>query len=66
MGLRCSIERNWIECLRVLKHGGQLASVEQEHHRLVVQIEDAGFEIRDQIQSIWNRIPKIIKLQHRR
>ena len=44
----------WIECLRVLKPGGHLLSFfgTRTYHRGVVRIEDAGFEIRDQIQ--WN------------
>jgi len=45
----------WIECLRVLKHGGHLLAFggTRTYHRLVVQIEDAGFEIRDQIQWLY-------------
>lgn len=45
----------WIECLRVLKHGGHLLAFggTRTYHRLVVQIEDAGFEIRDQIMWIY-------------
>ena len=41
----------WRECLRVLKPGGHLLSFfgTRTYHRGVVQIEDAGFEIRDQI-----------------
>jgi len=41
----------WQECLRVLKPGGHLVSFggTRTYHRLVVNIEDAGFEIRDQI-----------------
>lgn len=43
----------WKECLRVLKPGGHLLSFAgtRTHHRMVVNIEDAGFEIRDTI--IW-------------
>jgi len=41
----------WEECLRVLKPGGHLLSFfgTRTYHRGVVRIEDAGFEIRDQI-----------------
>ncbi|PPA85145.1 site-specific DNA-methyltransferase [Brevibacillus laterosporus] len=45
----------WKECLRVLKHGGHLLSFggTRTYHRMVCAIEDAGFEIRDQIQWIY-------------
>jgi DNA modification methylase len=45
----------WTECLRVLKPGGHLLSFggTRTYHRLVVNIEDAGFEIRDQIQWLY-------------
>lgn len=45
----------WKEVLRVLKPGGHLLSFggTRTYHRLVVNIEDAGFEIRDQIQWIY-------------
>ena len=45
----------WKECLRVLKPGGHLVSFggTRTYHRLVVAIEDAGFEIRDQLQWIY-------------
>ena len=41
----------WKEVYRVLKHGGHLLSFfgTRTYHRGVVNIEDAGFEIRDQI-----------------
>ena len=41
----------WRECLRVLKPGGHLLSFfgTRTYHRGVIPIEDAGFEIRDQI-----------------
>ena len=41
----------WKECLRVLKPGGHLLafSGSRTYHRMVVAIEDAGFEIRDSI-----------------
>lgn len=45
----------WKEALRVLKPGGHLLSFggTRTYHRMVVNIEDAGFEIRDQIQWIY-------------
>lgn len=45
----------WTEVLRVLKPGGHLLSFggTRTYHRMVVNIEDAGFEIRDQIQWIY-------------
>lgn len=45
----------WIECLRVLKPGGHLLAFggARTYHRLVVNIEDAGFEIRDQIMWVY-------------
>jgi DNA modification methylase len=41
----------WAEVLRVLKPGGHLLAFfgTRTYHRGVVQVEDAGFEIRDQI-----------------
>lgn len=41
----------WAECLRVLKPGGHMLAFggTRTYHRLVCAIEDAGFEIRDQI-----------------
>lgn len=45
----------WQECLRVLKPGGHLIAFggTRTYHRLACAIEDAGFEIRDQIQWIF-------------
>ncbi len=45
----------WIEALRVLKPGGHLLSFggTRTYHRLVVNIEAAGFEIRDCIQWLY-------------
>lgn len=45
----------WKEVLRVLKPGGHCLSFggTRTYHRLVVAMEDAGFEIRDQIQWIY-------------
>lgn len=48
-------EEIWREALRVLKPGGHLLSFfgTRTYHRGVVRIEDAGFEIRDQIMWIY-------------
>ena len=45
----------WQECLRVLKPGGHLLSFfgTRTYHRGVIPIEDAGFEIRDQIGWVY-------------
>lgn len=45
----------WKECLRVLKPGGHLLAFggTRTQHRMVCAIEDAGFEIRDQIQWLY-------------
>jgi len=45
----------WKEVYRVLKPGGHILSFggTRTYHRMVVNIEDAGFEIRDQIQWIY-------------
>lgn len=45
----------WQQCLRVLKPGGHLIAFggSRTYHRMAVAIEDAGFEIRDQIQWIY-------------
>ena len=45
----------WAECLRVLKPGGHLLSFggSRTYHRLTCAIEDAGFEIRDQIMWVY-------------
>lgn len=45
----------WREAMRVLKPGGHLLAFfgTRTYHRGVVQIEDAGFEIRDQIMWIY-------------
>lgn len=45
----------WREVLRVLKPGGHLLSFagSRTYHRMAVNIEDAGFEIRDQMQWIF-------------
>jgi DNA modification methylase len=45
----------WGECLRVLKPGGHVLAFggSRTYHRLATAIENAGFEIRDQIQWIY-------------
>jgi DNA modification methylase len=45
----------WRECLRVLKHGGHLLSFggSRTYHRMACAIEDAGFQIRDQIMWVY-------------
>jgi site-specific DNA-methyltransferase (adenine-specific) len=45
----------WRECLRVLKPGGHLLafSGSRTYHRMTVAIEDAGFEIRDQMMWVY-------------
>lgn len=55
----------WTECLRVLKPGGHLLSFSgsRTYHRMAVRIEDAGFEIRDQIMWVYGSgFPKSHKL----
>ena len=45
----------WQECIRVIKPGGYLLAFagSRTYHRMAVRIEDAGFEIRDQIMWIY-------------
>ena len=45
----------WQEAFRVLKPGGHVLSFggTRTYHRMAVNIEDAGFEIRDQIQWLY-------------
>ena len=45
----------WAECLRVLRPGGHLLSFggSRTYHRMACAIEDAGFEIRDQIMWLY-------------
>jgi len=45
----------WAEALRVLKPGGHLLafSSSRTYHRMAVAIEDAGFEVRDQIMWVY-------------
>ncbi|RKP44770.1 site-specific DNA-methyltransferase [Pararobbsia silviterrae] len=46
----------WRECLRVLKPGGHLLafSAARTYHRMACAIEDAGFEVRDQVMWIYS------------
>ena len=45
----------WRECLRVLKPGGHLLAFggSRTYHRLACAVEDAGFQIRDQIMWVY-------------
>jgi len=55
----------WKECLRVLKHGGHLLAFggSRTYHRLAVAIEDAGFQIRDQIMWVYGSgFPKSLNI----
>jgi DNA modification methylase len=53
-GIANSVEL-WAEALRVLKPGGHLLafSGSRTYHRMVCAIEDAGFEIRDQVMWLY-------------
>ncbi|HDK8695939.1 DNA-methyltransferase [Aeromonas hydrophila] len=46
----------WAECLRILKPGGHLLAFAgtRTHHRMTVNIEDAGFEIRDMVSFLYD------------
>jgi len=55
----------WKEALRVLKPGGHLLSFagSRTYHRMAVNIEDAGFEIRDQIMWVYGSgFPKSLNI----
>ena len=55
----------WKECLRVLKPGGHLLAFAgtRTQHRLVVNIEDAGFEIRDMLLYLYGTgFPKSLNI----
>jgi len=55
----------WQECLRVLKPGGHLLSFagSRTYHRIACAIEDAGFEIRDQIMWVYGSgFPKSLNI----
>jgi hypothetical protein len=53
-GIAYSVEM-WREALRVLKPGGHLLSFggSRTYHRMACAIEDAGFEVRDQIMWVY-------------
>jgi len=55
----------WKEVYRVLKHGGHDLSFggTRTYHRMVVNMEDAGFEIRDQIMWLYGSgFPKSLNI----
>lgn len=55
----------WRECYRVLKPGGHLLSFAgtRTQHRMAVNIEDAGFEIRDMIAWVYGSgFPKSLSI----
>ena len=55
----------WRECLRVLRQGGHLLAFggSRTYHRLAVAIEDAGFQIRDQIMWVYGSgFPKSLNI----
>lgn len=55
----------WQECLRVLKPGGHLLAFAgtRTQHRMCVNIEDAGFEIRDMLAWIYGSgFPKSLNI----
>lgn len=55
----------WKEVLRTLKPGGHLIafSASRNYHRMAVAIEDAGFEIRDQIMWLYGSgFPKSLNI----
>ena len=59
-----SVEQ-WKECLRVLKPGGYLLAFAgtRTQHRMAVNIEDAGFEIRDMIAWVYGSgFPKSLNI----
>jgi DNA modification methylase len=53
-GIAYNVEM-WKQCLRVLKPGGHLVafSGSRTYHRMAVAIEDAGFQIRDQMMWVY-------------
>lgn len=57
--------QTWKECLRVLKPGGHIlvACGTRTQHRMAVNIEDAGFEIRDIVAWIYGSgFPKSLNI----
>lgn len=62
-------EEIWRECLRVLKPGGHLLAFAgtRTQHRMVVRIEDAGFDIRDMIAWVYSTgFPKSMNLDRQK
>ena len=58
-------KETWEKCLKVLKPGGHLLAFggSRTHHRIAVAIEDAGFEIRDQIMwLVGSGFPKSMNI----
>ena len=58
-------QRVWVQCLRVLKPGGHMLafSGSRTYHRMVCAIEDAGFQIRDQIMWVYGSgFPKSLNI----
>ena len=58
-------KKTWAEVLRVLKPGGHLLSFSgsRTYHRMACAIEDAGFEIRDQILWVYGSgFPKSLNI----
>ena len=57
----------WKEVYRTLKPGSFLLSFcsPQLYHRMAVNVEDAGFEIKDQIMwMVTTKMPKTTRLKH--
>ena len=55
----------WQQCLRILKPGGHLLAFggSRTYHRLACAIEDAGFQIRDQIMWVYGSgFPKSLNI----
>ena len=55
----------WRQCLRVLKPGGHMLAFggSRTYHRLACAVEDAGFEIRDQIMWVYGSgFPKSLNI----
>ena len=58
-------KRAWALCFELLKAGGHLLafSGSRTYHRMAVAIEDAGFDIRDQIMWIYGSgFPKSLNI----
>ena len=63
-GIAYSVEL-WRQCFRVLKPGGHLLSFggSRTYHRMACAIEDAGFQIRDQIMWVYGSgFPKSLNI----